>query len=167
MRTRPYSRGHVERLRLCRDMARTSLRRQMQAQRREAVRLQQQTPGVGVVDLVVARRFLDEGRLVAVAGVVLDGRASRRRIAGSRAGRRSARSAACWRRRRASAPRTPYDTTLRTLSSSPKTSVGDHRQACAERQCHDGRSRSACSRRRARCESAARRSRDRSCCAAN
>ena len=45
------------------------LRREVQPERREAVGLDEQATGGGVVDLVVARRLVDERRLIAVGAL--------------------------------------------------------------------------------------------------
>ena len=64
--------GHVERLQM-RAIGADLLRREVQPQRRKAVGLHQQAAGPDVVDVHVARRFVDERRLIAVGAVVFDG----------------------------------------------------------------------------------------------
>ena len=81
-------------------------------------------PECRVVDLVIARRLVDERRLIVVGGVELDRHGARHRSAGTRAGRRSVRSAVSVASLSSRRARTSYeDDAQRREQQTPKTIV--------------------------------------------
>ena len=122
MRSRPYSVAMSNGFG-CRAKRLDLAGREVQTERRQAARLDEQAPGVGVVDLVVARRLVHERRLVGVArrrsdrrGVAVESQVAVQAVGQLASAARVTSASSC----RAS---TPYDTTLSAASSRPNTIV--------------------------------------------